>query len=208
MPEATLLPLLLDNVEQCWTATLLPLLLDNDVAIRLGAVHALCTLLRAPDHVRKALYDRWAVVPPAPLLTSAPRAASTRQSHAAVTANSAAECSARAVLVRTEHTHRMLKWFGLALKSRRPTLLSGPTGCGKSALLAELARHHCASGRGLVTIHLDEQVDSRALLGTYVCSGSAGEFVWQPGVVTQAALRITEQLHGSLKSCVRPPSHV
>jgi midasin len=47
-----------------------------------------------------------------------------------------------------------------------------------------------SSGRSqldaLVTVHLDEQVDSRALLGSYVCGAEPGEFVWQPGVVTQA----------------------
>ena len=30
------------------------------------------------------------------------------------------------------------------------------------------------------------QVDSRTLLGSYLCTDNAGEFVWQPGVVTQA----------------------
>ena len=33
------------------------------------------------------------------------------------------------------------------------------------------------------------QVDSRSLLGAYVCGRAAGEFVWQPGVVTQAVVQ-------------------
>ena len=35
-------------------------------------------------------------------------------------------------------------------------------------------------------MHLDEQLDSKVLLGSYICSEAAGEFQWQPGVVTQA----------------------
>ena len=32
-------------------------------------------------------------------------------------------------------------------------------------------------------------MDSRSLLGAYVCGRAAGEFVWQPGVVTQAVVQ-------------------
>ena len=38
----------------------------------------------------------------------------------------------------------------------------------------------------MVRIHLDDQMDSKALMGAYVCTARPGEFVWQPGPLTQA----------------------
>lgn len=38
----------------------------------------------------------------------------------------------------------------------------------------------------VISIHLDDQMDSKALFGAYVCSAKPGEFVWQPGPLTQA----------------------
>jgi midasin len=37
-----------------------------------------------------------------------------------------------------------------------------------------------------VEVQLDDQVDSKTLLGTYICTEVPGEFVWQPGALTQA----------------------
>ncbi|EOD04726.1 hypothetical protein EMIHUDRAFT_220866 [Emiliania huxleyi CCMP1516] len=90
-------------------------------------------------------------------------------------------------LVETEHARRCLRLLSLSLELRRPVLLSGPPGAGKSTLLSALA---LAAGQHdkMVTVHLDEQVDSRSLLGAYVCGSTPGEFVWQPGVVAQAAV--------------------
>jgi len=39
---------------------------------------------------------------------------------------------------------------------------------------------------GLLKIHLGDQTDGKALLGTYVCTDVPGEFKWQPGVLTRA----------------------
>ena len=58
-------------------------------------------------------------------------------------------------------------------------------GSGKSTLINELA-HRLGQSKTLVRVHMDEQIDSKVLLGTYVCSEGAGEFTWQPGVVSQA----------------------
>lgn len=34
-------------------------------------------------------------------------------------------------------------------------------------------------------IHVDEQMDSKTLVGSYVCTEVPGEFKWQPGSLTQ-----------------------
>ena len=87
--------------------------------------------------------------------------------------------------MRIPHSERVLSRLALALASSRPLLLSGPAGCGKSALVGELARRLGQHTR-LVRVHMDEQIDSKVLLGTYVCAEGSGAFAWQPGVVSQA----------------------
>ena len=69
--------------------------------------------------------------------------------------------------------------MALSLGAAQPVLLSGPSGCGKTALLGELARR-LGRGASMVKVHLDEQLDSKVLLGSYVCSEAAGAFQWQP----------------------------
>jgi midasin len=66
-------------------------------------------------------------------------------------------------------------------------LLEGPAGCGKSAVLEEVA--HITGNGDFVTLHLDAQTDSKSLLGAYVCGAAPGEFKWQPGALTQAVTR-------------------
>ena len=39
---------------------------------------------------------------------------------------------------------------------------------------------------GMVRLHLDDQMDSKSLVGAYVCTARPGEFVWQPGPLAQA----------------------
>lgn len=56
-------------------------------------------------------------------------------------------------------------------------------GCGKTALTAELAR--LTGNLDLVRVHVDDQMDSKSLLGAYVCTSNPEEFVWQPGPLTQ-----------------------
>lgn len=41
---------------------------------------------------------------------------------------------------------------------------------------------------GFVRIQLGDQTDSKVLLGQYRCTDVPGEFVWQPGVLTQAVM--------------------
>ncbi|KAG2281052.1 hypothetical protein Bca52824_052272, partial [Brassica carinata] len=65
---------------------------------------------------------------------------------------------------------------------KRPVLLYGPSGSGKSALIRRLADE---SGNQVVFIHMDDQLDGKTLVGTYVCTDQPGEFKWQPGSLTQ-----------------------
>lgn len=60
------------------------------------------------------------------------------------------------------------------------------TGSGKTALLEELA--HRTGNVDYITIHVDDQMDSKALLGAYVATTTPGEFTWQPGLLTQVEL--------------------
>ncbi|XP_052724837.1 midasin isoform X1 [Vigna angularis] len=71
----------------------------------------------------------------------------------------------------------------LAISQKWPVLLYGPTGSGKSALIAKLAQD---SGNRVLSIQMDDQIDGRTLVGAYVCTDRPGEFRWQPGSLTQA----------------------
>ena len=37
----------------------------------------------------------------------------------------------------------------------------------------------------MVRLQLDDQMDSKSLLGAYTCTAIPGEFAWQPGPLTQ-----------------------
>ncbi|XP_029127909.1 midasin [Cajanus cajan] len=71
----------------------------------------------------------------------------------------------------------------LAVSQKWPVLLYGPSGSGKSALIAKLAQD---SGNQVLFIQMDDQIDGRTLVGAYVCTDRPGEFRWQPGSLTQA----------------------
>ncbi|CAO2840240.1 unnamed protein product [Amaranthus hypochondriacus] len=71
----------------------------------------------------------------------------------------------------------------LAVNQKWPVLLYGPPGSGKTALIHNLAQE---IGNQVLSIHMDEQIDGRTLVGSYVCTEQPGEFRWQPGPLTQA----------------------
>jgi midasin (ATPase involved in ribosome maturation) len=72
-------------------------------------------------------------------------------------------------------------------RSGRPILLEGPSGSGKTTLLRFIARS-LGFLKDMVELHLDDSTDGKSLLGTYVCTDVPGEFKWQPGAVTSAAV--------------------
>ncbi|KAK9282633.1 hypothetical protein L1049_010852 [Liquidambar formosana] len=73
----------------------------------------------------------------------------------------------------------------LAVSQKWPVLLYGPAGAGKTALISKLAQD---SGNRVLYIHMDDQIDGKTLIGSYVCTEQPGEFRWQPGSLTQAVL--------------------
>ncbi|XP_076884991.1 midasin-like [Bidens hawaiensis] len=73
----------------------------------------------------------------------------------------------------------------LAVRQRWPVLLYGPAGAGKTALIGKLAH---SQGSQVLSIHMDDQIDGKTLIGSYVCAEKPGDFRWQPGSLTQAIL--------------------
>jgi midasin len=74
----------------------------------------------------------------------------------------------------------------VAVSQRWPVLLYGPVGAGKTALINKLARNR---GNRVLFIHMDERMDSRTLIGSYICTEVPGEFKWAPGSLTQAIVK-------------------
>ncbi|KAI5703701.1 hypothetical protein M8J75_015055 [Diaphorina citri] len=91
------------------------------------------------------------------------------------------------VLVKSAKSN--LQSLALAVASQKPVCLIGPVGCGKTALVHYLAE---VTGRKrkphFLTVQLGEELDAKMLLGSYKCTDIMGEFVWQPGILTQAMM--------------------
>ncbi|XP_053143364.1 midasin isoform X2 [Hemicordylus capensis] len=89
--------------------------------------------------------------------------------------------------VLVESTCTNLQNFAMAVVSQNAVLLEGPVGCGKTSLVEFLA---AVTGRTkpphVLKVQLGDQTDSKTLLGMYRCTDVPGEFVWQPGTLTQA----------------------
>ena len=85
----------------------------------------------------------------------------------------------------TPTTKRNLLRVMRGLQVRKPILLEGSPGVGKTSFVQAIAR---ASGHGLVRINLSEQTDLMDLFGSDlpVDGGSSGEFAWRNGPFLQA----------------------
>jgi midasin (ATPase involved in ribosome maturation) len=91
-------------------------------------------------------------------------------------------------LILTTQTRRNLSLLSSAfvLQEMTPILLTGPTGSGKSSLVRHLGK---ALGiESLLELHVDDDTDSKTLIGTYQTTDIPGEFTWQPGALTRAVL--------------------
>lgn len=102
------------------------------------------------------------------------------------------ETDKEVVITPTSHFNLKRLAFAISLsdalgRSGRPILLEGPPGSGKTTLLRYIARS-LGFLHDMVELHLDDSTDGKSLLGTYVCTDVPGEFKWQPGAVTSAAV--------------------
>nr|GEU87507.1 midasin isoform X1 [Tanacetum cinerariifolium] len=85
----------------------------------------------------------------------------------------------------TSAVEKSFEMVMLFVSQRWPVLLYGAAGAGKTALISRLAQGH---GSQVLSIHMDEQIDGKTLVGSYVCGEQPGAFRWQPGSLTQAIL--------------------
>jgi hypothetical protein len=88
--------------------------------------------------------------------------------------SASASASASSTLIAVPSTAQNLRAMGLALCQGTPVLVEGEAGAGKSALIDECAR--LTANHDLIRIHLDDQIDSKTLLGTYTCTDVPGQF--------------------------------
>ncbi|XP_075233650.1 midasin [Lycorma delicatula] len=92
-------------------------------------------------------------------------------------------------LILVPSTLNNLRNIALGVAIGKPICLTGPVGCGKTALIEFLAT---VTGRigvpELLKVQLGEETDAKMLLGGYCCSETPGEFIWQPGALTRAAM--------------------
>ena len=111
--------------------------------------------------------------------------------------------------VPTHTTMKNMSLLGIAMSSDPhppPILVCGPPGSGKSSLVRELSRlcasfasemgqssttttasNHSCQEDELLELHVDEETDSKTLLGSFVATDIPGEFVWMAGPLTSAA---------------------
>ncbi|CAM9924444.1 unnamed protein product, partial [Laminaria digitata] len=144
---------------------------------------AVGVVVAVPYHHHPAVVDIGGILHPK---ISAPNPSSS------TSGNSSSSGSRSSRLVPTASASRNLANLSLAMTVDRPILLHGPAGAGKSLLAREVAR---LAGEGNTTsnnnggsLHLDDQTDSKSLLGSHACTDVPGEFAWQPGALTRAAM--------------------
>lgn len=93
-------------------------------------------------------------------------------------------------LVRTATTTRNLSLVGMALAVEidpPPILICGPQGAGKSTIVREISRLFDPDDKDrLLEIHVDDETDTKTLVGSYTTSDIPGEFEWRPGALTIA----------------------
>lgn len=72
------------------------------------------------------------------------------------------------------------------LNSNKPTLITGPSGVGKTHIINSLHKRISSDPSSIISIHLGEQTDAKLLLGTYTSGSTPGTFEWKNGVLTTA----------------------
>ena len=140
-----------------------------------------------------------------------PRRGSVASYHAMLTRSDSIETSIpSSSFIPTDTTKKNLASLGVAMSSDPhppPILVCGPNGSGKSSVVREMARL-CSSFASdthaeqnatadrvnidcqedeLLELHIDDETDSKTLLGSFVATDIPGEFVWMAGPLTASA---------------------
>ena len=93
-------------------------------------------------------------------------------------------------IILTSNIHFILQCLNYALYTNKPILLKGDIGCGKTSILHAISqsRYHVNKNNNnkLITIHFDQNMDSKTLIGTYSCTDIPGEFIFKKGTLTNA----------------------
>ncbi|XP_063830768.1 midasin-like [Ostrinia nubilalis] len=89
-------------------------------------------------------------------------------------------------LVPVKSTVSNLRSLALAVASGKAVCLLGPVGSGKTSLVEHLAAITGRKQFAFKKVQLGDQTDSRMLLGSHQCTDVPGEFIWRPGVLTEA----------------------
>ena len=112
-------------------------------------------------------------------------------------------CTSDKEFVHTMTTCKNLESIAIALCQKRPILVEGPSGSGKTALIEYVATL-TGNSNSMIRVHLDDQMDSKTLVGSYVCTETPGEFMWQAGALTQAMEQVRVR-HSPTPGCSPPP---
>ena len=121
----------------------------------------------------------------------------------------------RKTLILTPTTAKNISLIGLALCSDPhppPILVCGPRGSGKSSLIREITNYcsnpsdsgSISNNEGtddLLELHIDDETDSKTLLGSYAATDIPGEFAWRPGALTIAVRTGKWVLLEDVESC-------
>ena len=89
------------------------------------------------------------------------------------------------VLVPT--TQSNIRSLALAVSYGKPVLIEGPVGCGKTLIIEYMSS---LTGRykapHLMKVQMGDQIDTKILIGSHICTDIPGEFIWKAGPLTQA----------------------
>ncbi|KAL9614428.1 MAG: hypothetical protein Q9167_001099 [Letrouitia subvulpina] len=95
--------------------------------------------------------------------------------------------SSQSSIIETHTVSANIRAIAKGLLEDSHLLITGPSGSGKTFLIKEIARQLSHSS-SMIVLHLNEQTDTRALIGLYSSSEVSGSFKWRPGVLTKAVM--------------------
>lgn len=104
---------------------------------------------------------------------------------AKISARTSLEVSQDEAAVPTKNSVRVLRTMAQMIQQKKPVMLHGKAGSGKTFLINLLAKYLSCQG-DIVKVHLGEQTDAKLLLGTFISGEKPGSFEWRSGVLTTA----------------------